>query len=387
MKFMNEALRIAESGRFTCMPNPMVGCLIVKNNQIVGSGAHLKAGENHAEINALVEANSLACGADVYLTLEPCSHFGRTPPCVDALIAASVKSVHIALADPNPLVSGRGIEKLRHAGIEVFLGECAQEAYELNKVFFYYITHKRPFVIVKWAMSLDGKIAINQSVITEKNRWITSDQARAHAHAIRAQVGAIMVGENTVRIDNPELTVRYGIGDNLNMLPRPIVLTVEGNLAYDRKLFTLGRNTLVMTSHKACPNFLTMLDKNNIEHCFVSLENNFLYLPEVVDIIGSNGISSMLVEGGSQLLTSFFNAGLVNKIYTYMAPKIIGDADSLSPIMGKNFLDKYDEFYVKPKEIIQLGPDICFVSETSFTPATYDDFIVTYKESRECLVV
>jgi diaminohydroxyphosphoribosylaminopyrimidine deaminase/5-amino-6-(5-phosphoribosylamino)uracil reductase len=387
MKFMVEALRIAEHGRFTCMPNPMVGCVIVKNNHIVGSGAHLKAGEHHAEINALIEAGALACGADVYLTLEPCSHFGRTPPCVDALIAASVKSVHIAISDPNPLVAGKGITKLHQAGISVFLGECAQEAYELNKVFFYYITHKKPFVIAKWAMSLDGKIARNRNDALHRNNWITSESARAHAHSLRAQVGAIMVGENTVRLDDPELTVRYGMGDGLYTLPRPIVLTVEGNLAHNSKLFAAGRNTLVMTSHKACPNFLAMLDKNNIEHCFVSSDNNFLSLPEILDKLGSLGISSVLVEGGSQLLTSFFNAGLVNKIYTYMAPKIIGGADSLSPIMGNNFLQKHSEFYVKSKEIVQLGPDICFVSETSLTPAMYDDFIATCKESRECLVV
>lgn len=377
MTFMAQALRIAEHGRLTCMPNPMVGCLIVKNNVIIGAGAHLKSGEHHAEINALIQAGSNAHGADVYLTLEPCSHFGRTPPCVDALIVASVKSVHIAVSDPNPLVAGRGIKKLRDAGIEVILGECAQEAYELNKIFFYYITHKRPFVITKWAMSLDGKIAVKQPVIIEKNRWITSDQARAHAHAIRAQVGALMVGENTVRIDNPELTVRYGMGNGLSTLPRPIVLTVEGNLAHDSKLFIRGRNTLVMTSHKAPSKFFAMLDKNRIEYCFVSVENNFLYLPEVMDVIASKGISSVLVEGGSQLLTSFFGAGLVNKVYTYMAPKIIGDTDSLSPIMGKDFLHKNGEFYLKTKEIITLGPDICFVSETSLTPTTYDDFVAT----------
>ena len=372
---MAHALHIAEHGRLTCAPNPMVGCLIVKNNTIISSGAHLKAGEHHAEINALIQAGSDASGADVYLTLEPCSHFGRTPPCVDALIAASVKSVHIAISDPNPLVAGRGIEKLRHAGIEVILGECAQEAYELNKIFFYYITHKRPFVITKWAMSLDGKIAGNQSVITEKNRWITSEQARAHAHTIRAQVSAIMVGENTVRIDNPELTVRHGV--DVNISPRPIVMTVEGNLPYDRKLFAPNRNTLVMTSHKACRNFLAMLDRNNIEYCFVSLENNVLFLPEALDIIASKGISSILVEGGSQLLTSFFNAGLVNKVYTYMAPKIIGGIDSLSPIISGNFLNENDAFVLKQKEIVSLGPDICFVSETSLMPATYDTFIAT----------
>ena len=379
MKFMAQALRMAEYGRTTCAPNPMVGCLIVKNNQIVGSGAHLKAGENHAEINALMQAGSHAQGADVYLTLEPCSHFGRTPPCVDALIAASVKSVHIAVSDPNPLVAGRGIEKLRHAGIEVFLGECAQEAYELNKVFFYYITQKKPFVIAKWAMSLDGKIAKNKHAALDRTCWITSESARAHAHVLRAHVGAIMVGENTVRLDNPELTVRHGHDQGLSIVPRPIVLTVAGDLPYSSKIFASGRNTLVMTSAKVNPYFLAMLDKNKIEHCIVPLDNNLLYLPDVVDKIASMGISSLLVEGGSQLLTSFFSAGLVNKVYTYMAPKIIGGVDSLSPINSEHFFAHNGASVLQKKEIIPLGCDVCFVSETGLTPATYGDFLAAQR--------
>ncbi len=379
MTFMAQALHIAERGRLTCMPNPMVGCLIVKNNQIIGSGAHLKAGEPHAEVYALGQAGSHASGADVYLTLEPCSHFGRTPPCVDALIAASVKSVHIAVVDPNPLVAGRSIEKLRCAGIEVFLGECAQEAYELNKVFFHYITYKKPFVIAKWAMSLDGKIAGNQLPEGREIQWITSEQARAHAHASRAQVGAIVVGENTVNCDDPELTVRYGMDQGLLQLPRPIVLTVMGNLAHNSKLFFKGRNTLVITSHKAHPEFLAMLDACGIEHCCVSLKNNLLCLSEVLNVLASKGISSILVEGGSRLLTSFFSAGLVNKVYTYMAPKIIGGAHSLSPLMSDDSCLKNGEFVLQQKEIVTLGPDVCFISETEVTPATYDDFIATQR--------
>ena len=380
MSFMAQALRIAERGRFTCMPNPMVGCVIVKNNEIVGSGEHLKAGEYHAEIYALNEAGSCAEGSDVYVTLEPCSHFGRTPPCVDVLIKASVKSVHIAIVDPNPLVAGKSIEKLRAAGIEVFLEEYAQEAYELNKIFFHYITRKKPFVIAKWAMSLDGKIAHSPSNITEKNRWITSQQARMHAHTIRAQVGAIIVGENTVVIDDPDLTVRYGYDQSLFTQPRPVVLTAFGNIPYDSKILQSGRNTLVMTSVKVSSDFLAMLDSKHIEYSFISLdENNFLCLPEVLDVLGAKGVSSVLVEGGSQLLTSFFNAGLVNKVYTYVAPKIIGGVDSLSPIMGSIFFCENSEFVLKHKEVLLLGQDICFVSETELMPAQYSTFIELQK--------
>jgi diaminohydroxyphosphoribosylaminopyrimidine deaminase/5-amino-6-(5-phosphoribosylamino)uracil reductase len=378
MTFMEHALRVAEQGRLTCMPNPMVGCVIVKNNEIIGKGAHLKAGCAHAEVNALIQAGSMAVGSDVYVTLEPCSHFGKTPPCVDALIEASVKSVHIAIQDPNPLVAGRSIEKLRAAGIQVFVGENQEEAYQLNKSFFYYITYKKPFVIAKWAMSLDGKIAGGGQKQWGPARWITSDQARTHAHMIRAYVGGIMVGENTVRIDNPELTVRHGMSKSGDLYPRPIVLTVTGALPLESKIFVRGRNTLVMTSHKVCPKFLSFLDKNTIEYRIVSLEKNVLFLPEVIDTIASLGISRLLVEGGSQLLTQFFNYDLVNQLYVYVAPKIIGGGDSLSPI-GSGTL--FNDMSMNSQEIITLGHDVCFVSETALTPGTYNDFIQRSKNN------
>jgi diaminohydroxyphosphoribosylaminopyrimidine deaminase / 5-amino-6-(5-phosphoribosylamino)uracil reductase len=381
MSFMNQALHIAKRGLLTCMPNPMVGCIIIKNNTIIGSGAHLKTGEHHAEIYALNEAGGQAAGADVYVTLEPCSHFGRTPPCVDALIKASVKSVHIAIADPNPLVAGKSIEKLRAAGIEVFVGECAQQAYDLNKTFFYYITQKKPFVIAKWAMSLDGKIAYDQSVASCHNHWITSEGARAHAHGLRAQVGAIIVGENTVNNDDPELTVRHGYEQKIFALPRPVILTPFGTIAHNSKLLSSGRNTLVMTSKDVDLGLLTLLDANNIEYCFVPLgENNCLDLHAVLDVLAKKHISSVLVEGGSRVLTSFFNENLVHQVYTYVAPKIIGGVHSLSPVIGNYFLRGNDECVLKQKEVIVLEQDICFISETELMPAYYETFLTQSKE-------
>lgn len=382
MSFMKQALHIAERGRLTCMPNPMVGCVIVKDNIIIGSGAHLKAGEHHAEIYALNEVGADAAGSDVYVTLEPCSHFGRTPPCVEALIKASVKSVHIALSDPNPLVAGKSIQKLRAAGIDVFVGESAQQAYDLNKNFFYFITHKKPFVIAKWAMSLDGKIAYGQSVVSSENRWITSNVARAHVHWLRAQVGAIIVGENTVNIDDPELTVRHGYEQLLHTMPRPVVLTSFGNVTHDRKLFARGKNTLVMTSKDADSAFITLLDNNSIEYCFVPVdENNCLDLRAVLDVLAKKSISSVLVEGGSRVLTSFFNESLIHQVYTYVAPKIIGGASSLSPVLGNYFLRGNDECVLKQKKVVTLGQDICFVSETELMPIYYETFLTQCRES------
>ena len=360
MSFMSQALSLAEKGRYTCMPNPMVGCVIVKNNTIIGTGAHLKAGCAHAEINALAQAGSDAQGSEVYVTLEPCSHYGRTPPCVDALIKAHVKKVYISLLDPNPLVAGRGIAQLQAAGIEVTIGACAHDAYALNKVFFYYITKKKPFVIAKWAMSLDGKISVAASQLNEANRWITSEAARAHAHQLRAQVGAIIVGENTVVIDDPDLTVRYDAAKNIIVQPRPVVLTPFGNLDHERKLFKQGRNTLVITSDQAKPSFLAMLQKNKIEYAFVALENNnHLSINETLDVLALKEISSVLVEGGARLLSSFFENGLVNEVYTYIAPKIIGGEDTLSAIIGKNILFQQ----LHNKKIISLDSDVCIISE------------------------
>lgn len=382
MSFMVHALELAERGRLTSAPNPMVGCVIVKDNKIIGSGAHLKAGDHHAEIYALNEAGLLASGADVYITLEPCSHFGRTPPCVDALIKASVKSVHIALVDPNPLVAGKSIDTLRAAGIDVFLGSCAQQAYELNKNFFYYITHKKPFVIAKWAMSLDGKIAHSPLHISEKNRWITSQPAHVHAHGLRAQVGAIIIGENTVTIDDPDLTVRYGYDQYISAQPRPVILTPFGKIPHNRELFAPDRNTLVMTSECAHKSFLAMLDERNIEYYCVPLdENNHLNLSVVLDVLAKKNISTVLVEGGSRVLTSFFNAQLVHQLYTYVAPKIIGGDDSLSPIVGNNFLYSNEACVLKQKEVVVLGQDICFISETELMPARYETFLTQQKES------
>ncbi|MFN7097352.1 MAG: bifunctional diaminohydroxyphosphoribosylaminopyrimidine deaminase/5-amino-6-(5-phosphoribosylamino)uracil reductase RibD, partial [Gammaproteobacteria bacterium] len=202
--FMQRALSLAAHGRFTAHPNPMVGCVIVNNGQVVGEGYHVQPGTPHAEVHALQQAGSLAAGADIYINLEPCSHFGRTPPCIDALIAANVKRVIIPFTDPNPRVNGQGIARLQEVGIEVIHGIETEKAIALNRFFLHAMNTGKAYVIAKWAMTLDGQLTLANPT----QRWITEVEARDHTHQQRAQVGAILIGANTLRLDKPQLTAR-----------------------------------------------------------------------------------------------------------------------------------------------------------------------------------
>lgn len=368
MDWMAEALKLAELGRYTCMPNPMVGCVIVKGNQIIGQGAHLKTGEPHAEYHALLEAGAKAEGADVYLTLEPCSHYGHTPPCVDLLIQARVRSVHIAIKDPNPKVNGTGIEKLKSAGIDVHIGEHQEAAFQLNRAFFHYMRYSTPFVIAKWAMSLDGKIA----AASGHSQWITSSEAQKHTHQLRAQVGGVVVGANTVCQDNPQLTVRH---ISISRQPKPIIITAHGGIPESAKLLTSGSNALVITSHQAPSSFFRLLEKRQIDHALFPLVNSHFDLNHILQELGARKISSILVEGGSKLLTSFFEKDLVNQIYSYIAPKIIGGSRSLSPVIGQDIMNMRGAKPLRNFEIISLDPDVCIRADTQVTTQSYQEFL------------
>jgi len=247
---MSQALTLAKSGQYTTSPNPMVGCVIIKENQLISAVAHHCAGSDHAEVIALHQAGDAARGGEMYVTLEPCSHHGRTPPCVEKIIQSGIQRVFIAMKDPNPKVNGEGIRQLKAAEIDVHVGLMAEEAYTLNKPFFHYITHNQPFVTAKWAMSLDGKIA----TLTGESKWITGDLARQSAHALRATVDAILIGKRTALLDNPRLTVRkvppnslYHSVDDIRQ-PRPIILTTTGDIPLTHQLMQPGQRTLVYTS-------------------------------------------------------------------------------------------------------------------------------------------
>lgn len=318
--YMTLALQLAQRGRCTVSPNPMVGCVIVNHNQIVGTGYHQKAGGPHAEVIALQEAGSKAKGATVYVTLEPCCHFGRTPPCTQALIQAGVQRVFVACLDLNSLVCGKGIAELRSAGMTVEVGMHEREATQLNEIFFHYIHHQRPFVYAKWAMSLDGKTITH----ADDTRDISSLASQQLSHQLRQQVDAILIGSKTAVHDNPLLTVRLPIDDVKH--PIRIILASSGNLPLHLNVFdTTLANTIVATTDQADPAWIKKLREKNIEVLILPAnENTNIHLPSLLDELGRKKISSLLVEGGMTILNDFFNENLVNKIQVYLAPKIIG---------------------------------------------------------------
>jgi len=317
--FMRIALNLAEKGRLSVSPNPMVGCVIVKDGQIIGQGFHEKPGCAHAEVNALQEAGIAAKGASVYLSLEPCCHHGKTPPCTNALIAAGIKQVFVACLDPNPLVAGKGIETLRHAGIPVEVGLLETEAKQLNCVFFHYITTKTPFVTAKWAMSLDGKTITP----TNDDKKISNESSHQHAHQLRQQVDAILIGSKTAISDNPLLTVRY-VDQIAEKQPIRIVLASKGQLAFDLHLFSSDK-TIIATTDAADPHWLKQAKEKNIDVLVLPANrDNQVDLHALLIELGKRKIASLLVEGGMTTLDNFFKESLINQVHVYLAPTIIG---------------------------------------------------------------
>lgn len=339
-QYMQLALQLAEKGRFTVSPNPMVGCVIVKNNQIVGEGYHQRAGGAHAEIHALQKAGDQTKDAILYVTLEPCCHYGKTPPCIHALIQAQIKKVYVACMDPNPLVAGKGIESLRLAGIEVECGLLENEATELNQIFFHYITHQRPFVIAKWAMSLDGKTITHP----HDSRSISSHSSQIDSHHLRKQVDAILVGGKTALHDDPLLTVRY---EHHHKQPIRIVLTAKGNLPLHLKLFdpTLAK-TIVVTTHTADQAWIKTLHDRQIETIILPTDSNQrINLLSLLDELGKKEIMSLLVEGGMITHEQFIKTNLINQLHVYLAPVMIGSLEKKHPATTLNVKQHDNDFH------------------------------------------
>lgn len=324
--YMTLALSLAEQGRLTVTPNPMVGCVIVKDNHIIGTGYHQYAGKPHAEIYALNEAGQQAEGACVYVTLEPCCHHGKTPPCTDALIKAGIKKIYIACIDPNSLMSGKSVELLRAAGIEVEVGLCATAAQQLNEVFFHYIKTQRPFVIAKWGMSLDGETIVNQG----DSKQITGSVSQQHTHRLRQQVDAILIGSRTAHHDDPQLTVRLADVESNLKQPLRIILGGQHPLPKTLKIFSeqLPGKTLVFITQRNAHHFLDLRELNNVELITLPEDTHQKSsLTALLDELGKRKITSVLVEGGKTIHDSFFRENLVNKIHVYIAPTIIKGYD------------------------------------------------------------
>jgi len=349
--FMQRALRLAKKGMGTTSPNPMVGCILVKNGEIIGEGFHGKAGEAHAEIIALESAGQRAKGAELYLTLEPCSHYGKTPPCVEAIIKAGVKRVVIAMQDPNPLVAGQGIEKLKAAGIDVTVGVMEEEAKKLNEIFTKYITTKRPFVIGKIAQSLDGKIALS----TGESKWITSEPARVKVHELRRYCDAVMVGIGTMLADDPLLTCRLP-GKRKN--PIRIIIDSTAKIPLDAQIFENGNGRIILaTTDMADKKKIKALRSKKLDVIETNAKEGKVNLIQLFGILGNMEITSVLVEGGSRLLASLIKERLIDKLIIFLAPIFLGGS-GLSSIgdLFINELKKAPRF--KFQSIKQVGNDL-----------------------------
>ncbi|MDM5156302.1 bifunctional diaminohydroxyphosphoribosylaminopyrimidine deaminase/5-amino-6-(5-phosphoribosylamino)uracil reductase RibD [Bacillus sp. DX1.1] len=353
-EYMTIALQLAKSTAGQTSPNPMVGAVVVKDGNIVGMGAHLRAGEEHAEVHALHMAGAKAKGATVYVTLEPCSHFGKTPPCCDLLIEKQVKRVVIAALDSNPLVSGNGASRLQDAGIAVTIGVLEEEAIALNRYFFHYMNTKQPFVTLKTAMSLDGKIA----TATGDSKWITGEAARADVHQYRHEHDAILVGVNTVITDNPQLTTRLPNGGK-----HPIRIILDTHLR-------TPRSSHIITDGEA-PTWIIVgkdVEKEKIaayESTMVSvlqMKTSHIEIRDLLSLLGEKHILSLFVEGGQSVHASFLEAKCFNELVTYISPKLIGGKTAPTWFGGNGFLKLQDALSLQIQTMKQIGDDIKIVA-------------------------
>lgn len=319
LKMMRLALAEARKGVGKTAPNPAVGCVIVRDGEVVGRGWHKKAGAPHAEVHALAAAGEKAAGADAYVTLEPCSHFGKTPPCAKALIEAKVARVFVAMVDPNPLVSGRGIEMLREAGIAVEVGLLAEESRELNLPFIKWIQTRLPFVVLKSALTLDGKSA----TVSGDSKWVTSDRARREVHRLRGRLDAIMVGVGTVVKDDPLLTCRVPGGKD------PLRVIVDSTLRIPLHAAILDVQSKAKTVIATCSGDrakMEALRARGVEVLSCRETDGRVDLADLLAQLGKRGVQSVLLEGGSHLAGATLRAGLIDKCMIFLAPKLVGGA-------------------------------------------------------------
>lgn len=356
-KYMKRALELAAQAKGHTSPNPMVGAVIVKDGRIIGEGYHHKAGQPHAEVNAVQSAEESVKGATIYVTLEPCSHYGKTPPCSDLIIRSGFNKVVVASVDPNPLVAGRGIQRIRDAGIEVEVGVCEKESVRLNEVFNYFITTQRPFVHMKYAMTLDGKIATE----TGQSKWISSEKSREHAHRLRGELSGIMAGIGTVLKDNPQLTCRVPGYSN----PVRIVVDSQLRIPLDSAVLTnqLEAKTIILTTRFASEEKLTALEKMGVEVIKVKASEKRIDLYEAMNVLGKKGIDSILLEGGAQLNASALEADIVNKLTVYIAPKLVGGEKAVSPVIGKGVQHMAEAYQFKDVQTYKIGEDIVIEAE------------------------
>ncbi|AFA46869.1 bifunctional diaminohydroxyphosphoribosylaminopyrimidine deaminase/5-amino-6-(5-phosphoribosylamino)uracil reductase RibD [Acetobacterium woodii] len=350
--YMQRALELAIKGRGQVNPNPLVGAVIVKDDVIIGSGYHEKYGGFHAERNALAACTQSAEGATLYVTLEPCCHQGKTPPCTEAIIENKINRVVIGAKDPNPFVSGKGIEILKKHGITVIIGVEEEICQEINNIFFHYIKNKTPYVIMKYAMTVDGKIA----TYSGKSQWISGESARAAVHQTRSEVAGIMVGVNTILQDDPQLTCRVEGGKN----PRRIICDTHLRTPLSSKIVASARK--IPTYLATCSRDQKKIKRFEIMGCkilAVSKKGDHLNLQELMKQLGAEEIDSILLEGGGTLNFSALKSGIVNKLQVYLAPKIFGGVAAKTPVEGPGVEMPSEAFQFTDRKITIFGDDIC----------------------------
>lgn len=325
--YMQEALALARRGEGEVSPNPMVGAVCVKHGKIVSRGFHRKAGSFHAEVNAIESARVSLKGSTLYVNLEPCCHWGKTPPCVDRIISSGIKTVVIASLDPNPKMQGRSVSRLRRAGIAVKVGVCREDALRLNEVFFKNMRAKMPFVVVKLAQSLDGKIATSMG----QSRWITSEPSRRFVKQMRDRYDAVAVGIKTVLKDNPRL-------EGAKKSPWKVVFDPFLRLPERTALVhAFSKKLIVLSSHSASVRKAARLKRLGVCVLFFECQNGLLNLTQCLESLYRKGIASLFVEGGSYTAGSFFDACAVDKVHFFIAPVIIGGANALPSLGGQGF--------------------------------------------------
>ena len=346
-EYMAQALRLAEMGLYTASPNPRVGCVIARDGKIVGEGWHERAGEAHAEIHALRAAGDAARGATAYVTLEPCSHFGRTPPCAQALIDAGVARVVVAMNDPNPLVAGEGLAMLENAGIRTAVGLLENQARELNIGFVYRMTCGRPWVRLKIAASLDGKTALNNGV----SKWITGEEARRDVHRLRARSCAVLTGIGTVLADNPQLDVR---AVETTRQPLRIVLDSQLRMPPTARMLSEGSTLIITGNHDH--ETMDKIWKAGANVLILPLKGGRIDLEQMLDELGKREINELTVEAGHTLSGALLHAGLVDEMMIYQAPLLLGD--KARGMFDMPELTALPGLELRIKDVVMLGRDM-----------------------------
>lgn len=348
-EYMKRALELAERGRGRTSPNPVVGAVIVRDGAVIGEGWHKKCGENHAEINAFEDAarrGEDVRGADMYVTLEPCSHYGRTPPCAKAIIGHGIKRVHIGILDPNPKVAGRGVRMMKAAGIHVESGILEEECRRINEIFLKYITTKTPFVVMKTAMTLDGKIA----ACTGDSKWVTGEESRRAVQEMRNRLTGILVGIGTVLADDPRLTCRLEGGRD----PVRIIADTHLRIPLDAKVLK-DDNCIIAAAEDCDPWKRKELGSRVL---ITEKAGDGIDLADLMKKLGEREIDSILLEGGGGLNEAALRQGIVDRIVSFIAPKIVGGREAKTPVEGKGFEKMSRAIRVEHLEIQKIGEDL-----------------------------